>query len=286
METLFWLLKGWHSGCTVGFCPGTQRCFETCFPQPDEIDEVDGCKMVELSDENKDIAILLSALYEGSSIFGDHNVLPFPTVEALIRLGMKYQVEVASQEGIRRLERLYSLDDHEMEYSIEGKKSPHFTPSVTMVPEDSVHVLTLAKTFDIDALLFGAMYACCQLDIDTCLDAVSSGKWDMEDLRRCLKTKEVLLCMQSLFLEHFYGLKVSKGCPTKSGCRANLQAVLQRRMKQHDIRFRVGSHPLSLKGRLLPMALKEDLCDLCVSKLKSLLAECDACVWRFLKGIP
>ncbi|CAL1717274.1 unnamed protein product [Somion occarium] len=139
--------------------------------------EVEGCSVVQLSEDGCDFETLLLALYDGGKIFGDHNVLRFRTVSAMLRLGMKYQIDLVSQEAIRRLRKFYPnyLEDFPMEYVINGRR-PSVPPSIELEPEDSISVVRMAIMFDLQDILVAALYACCQLEVDTCFNAVRLGK--------------------------------------------------------------------------------------------------------------
>ncbi|CAL1717275.1 unnamed protein product [Somion occarium] len=121
--------------------------------------EVEGCSVVQLSEDGCDFETLLLALYDGGKIFGDHNVLRFRTVSAMLRLGMKYQIDL----------------DFPMEYVINGRR-PSVPPSIELEPEDSISVVRMAIMFDLQDILVAALYACCQLEVDTCFNAVRLGK--------------------------------------------------------------------------------------------------------------
>ncbi|CAL1717273.1 unnamed protein product [Somion occarium] len=146
-------------------------------PQPDNAEQVEGCSVVQLSEDGCDFETLLLALYDGGKIFGDHNVLRFRTVSAMLRLGMKYQIDLVSQEAIRRLRKFYPnyLEDFPMEYVINGRR-PSVPPSIELEPEDSISVVRMAIMFDLQDILVAALYACCQLEVDTCFNAVRLGK--------------------------------------------------------------------------------------------------------------
>ncbi|CAL1717276.1 unnamed protein product [Somion occarium] len=128
-------------------------------PQPDNAEQVEGCSVVQLSEDGCDFETLLLALYDGGKIFGDHNVLRFRTVSAMLRLGMKYQIDL----------------DFPMEYVINGRR-PSVPPSIELEPEDSISVVRMAIMFDLQDILVAALYACCQLEVDTCFNAVRLGK--------------------------------------------------------------------------------------------------------------
>ncbi|CAL1717101.1 unnamed protein product [Somion occarium] len=257
-------------------------------PQPNDTEQLDGCKMVHLSDTSEELTVLLSALYEGASIFGDHNVLPFSSVQTLVRLGMKYQVAAASQEGIRRLRELYSPDDtmRSMKYLIEGKQDPDFAFSIAISPEDSISVLHLAGTFDIRSVMPMAMYACCQLDIDVCVAAVSSEKWSLEDFRSCLKVKEVLRKRESSIRQKLYKSRRGEDDCDLNSCHDAWRRPFSRRNTQHDDKlWTTGTHPLSWHPWLLAKTREREwnCCRSCLSKLEGHLEESDLVTWTVVE---
>ncbi|KAK7025093.1 BTB domain-containing protein [Favolaschia claudopus] len=70
-------------------------------PQPAEQPLVDGCPILEISDDPDDVEYLLKALYIPS--FHCQTLLPFPVVRALIRLGRKYDFEYLYDSALARL---------------------------------------------------------------------------------------------------------------------------------------------------------------------------------------
>ncbi|KAJ7809062.1 hypothetical protein B0H14DRAFT_2380041 [Mycena olivaceomarginata] len=66
-------------------------------PQPVDQDSVDGCPVVEISDDPVDVEYLLKALYNPSK------VLPFPVVSAFVRLGRKYDFKDLFDLAVARL---------------------------------------------------------------------------------------------------------------------------------------------------------------------------------------
>jgi hypothetical protein len=92
-------------------------------PQHVDQDSVDGCPVVEISDDPVDVEYLLKALYNPSvhltclkacsdfiltcSTFHCQKVLPFPVVGALVRLGRKYDFKDLFDSAVARLTSRY-----------------------------------------------------------------------------------------------------------------------------------------------------------------------------------
>ncbi|KAJ7125131.1 hypothetical protein C8R44DRAFT_914756, partial [Mycena epipterygia] len=70
-------------------------------PQPPEQDSVEGCPVVELSDSAADVEHLLRTLY--NPLFSNENVVPFPILASIVRLGRKYSFEGLLDAAVERL---------------------------------------------------------------------------------------------------------------------------------------------------------------------------------------
>ncbi|KAK7025094.1 BTB domain-containing protein [Favolaschia claudopus] len=70
-------------------------------PQPSDQPTVEGCSIVELSDDPDDIKFLLKALYIPS--FHCQDKLPFPVVRAFVKIGRKYEFKYLYDSAVKRL---------------------------------------------------------------------------------------------------------------------------------------------------------------------------------------
>ncbi|KAK7025113.1 BTB domain-containing protein, partial [Favolaschia claudopus] len=86
-------------------------------PQPSEQPLVEGCPIMEISDDPLDVEYLLKALYIPS--FHCQKLLPFPVVRALIRLGRKYDFKYLYDSALARLTTLFpvTLKGYDVSYS-------------------------------------------------------------------------------------------------------------------------------------------------------------------------
>ncbi|KAF8216824.1 hypothetical protein K438DRAFT_1536917, partial [Mycena galopus ATCC 62051] len=76
-------------------------------PQPPDQPSVDGCSVVELSDDPVDVKIILKALYTPAAPFPRKEGLPLPVIGALIRLGRKYDFNYLLEPAVACLTSQY-----------------------------------------------------------------------------------------------------------------------------------------------------------------------------------
>ncbi|KAL4244415.1 hypothetical protein ABKN59_010190 [Abortiporus biennis] len=86
-------------------------------PKPPNDDYLyDGCPIVPLSDTAEEVLIMLSALYDSISHYEQgRRPLPFKDVAAMLRLGIKYEIDKLRNESVHRFEECFpkSLSEDE-----------------------------------------------------------------------------------------------------------------------------------------------------------------------------
>ncbi|KAF7370407.1 BTB domain-containing protein [Mycena sanguinolenta] len=70
-------------------------------PQPPDEPRIEGCPVLELSDNPEDVEYVLKALYDPT--FHSQETLPLPVVRALVRLGRKYEFKALLNSAVARL---------------------------------------------------------------------------------------------------------------------------------------------------------------------------------------
>ncbi|KAH6907598.1 hypothetical protein BKA70DRAFT_1283490 [Coprinopsis sp. MPI-PUGE-AT-0042] len=88
-------------------------------PQPPQHamdDVVEGCPVVCLSDKARHWSAVLGALYDGHEQFSDE-ALPFSLVDAMLRLGHKYEFESLKESASQRLSKQFPIDENNFYYS-------------------------------------------------------------------------------------------------------------------------------------------------------------------------
>ncbi|KAK7025090.1 BTB domain-containing protein [Favolaschia claudopus] len=99
-------------------------------PQPPDQPTVEGCAVIELSDDSADVEYLLKALYIPS--FHCEKALPLPVIGALLRLGRKYDIKYLFDSAVARLTSEFpaTLQEYDiaqssnLEQGIQGSSTP------------------------------------------------------------------------------------------------------------------------------------------------------------------
>ncbi|KAJ7250527.1 hypothetical protein B0H12DRAFT_1019195 [Mycena haematopus] len=193
-------------------------------PQPSDQPTIDGCPIVELSDDAKDVEYLLKALYNPA--FHCEKVLPLPVVGALIRLGRKYDFQYLLDSAVARLTAEFpaTLKDYD------ALRSMQTIPSYRGLLFD---VMTLASDNNILSVLpcvyYKVIVSCATLLFDgfARTDGTRASLSDL-DFRRCAVGRERLLLKQ---FQPGYTLGWSRkwefnNCADSVGCRTSREAIL------------------------------------------------------------
>ncbi|KAJ7799134.1 hypothetical protein B0H14DRAFT_2904245 [Mycena olivaceomarginata] len=111
-------------------------------PQPADQPGVEGCPIVELSDDAADVKYLLKALYIPT--FHCQNELPLAVVGAFIRLGRKYDIKYLYDSAVARLLSRRPTTIEEYEEAMHSKLNPH-KPTVKSSPDLAFDIVALAS---------------------------------------------------------------------------------------------------------------------------------------------
>ncbi|KAJ7906551.1 hypothetical protein B0H13DRAFT_1619319 [Mycena leptocephala] len=127
-------------------------------PQPDDVERVDGCPLVPLSDDLRDLEVFLKALFDYKSVFflAVPHRTQFDTISGFIRLSKKYQVNGLYRRAMDHLSAAFPMTLRD------------YPPSLTwgLSPEETLHGILLARELSLDWILPSAFYSAC--DINTC----------------------------------------------------------------------------------------------------------------------
>ncbi|KAF7362310.1 BTB domain-containing protein [Mycena venus] len=131
-------------------------------PQPPDQPTVDGCPVVELSDDLMDVEFLLKALYTPvaaiARTFLAQTALPLHVIGALLKLGKKYDFRALLDSAVARLTFEYPATLEEYDRLL-CDDAPEYTPT-RIVPYDALEfdVISLARESDIVSVLPSAYY--------------------------------------------------------------------------------------------------------------------------------
>ncbi|KAJ7656279.1 hypothetical protein DFH06DRAFT_991924 [Mycena polygramma] len=208
-------------------------------PQPPDQPSIDGCPVVEVSDDAADVEYLLKALY--TPTFLAQKMLPLQAVGALIRLGRKYQFKDLLDSVVGRLirENPTTLEEYDATKaksteSIEPYRAIWFD-MVSLASENNILAalpcayFRLASTFEPAALFEGIERP------DGTMASLSLG-----DLRRCVAGREKLITKQytagyQLGCMHHWK---SSRCVKTASCHAWREELLTALMGRAIIAFR------------------------------------------------
>ncbi|KAJ7236882.1 hypothetical protein B0H12DRAFT_1256144 [Mycena haematopus] len=161
-------------------------------PQPPEQPTVEGCPVIELFDDAKDVEYILNALY--SPTFHIQKELPLPVVGALIRLGHKYDSKDLLDSGVARLTAQYPTSL--------AKYDDAFEIRIPWCDGMDFDVIALASENNILSALPGAFYRAVELNaLNTLFEGIpredgTRASLSQSDLRRCVIARQQLLLKQ------------------------------------------------------------------------------------------
>ncbi|KAM5544034.1 hypothetical protein V8D89_002220, partial [Ganoderma adspersum] len=170
-------------------------------PQPSaseasQIDVLDGCPVVHVSDTSFDFKELLRALYGGVSYLYPGRSAAFPVLAALGRLAHKYQLDQLLEAVIQRLKGSFTTRLDVWDRS--GGFDPTLSP-MRLYRNHAVEALNLFRLLDRPEMMPMAVYGCCQLAPKALVrgvqraDGVSLECLSPDDLEWCLAVKDTLM---------------------------------------------------------------------------------------------
>ncbi|GJE89951.1 BTB/POZ domain-containing protein [Phanerochaete sordida] len=193
-------------------------------------EKLDGCAVVRLDDDDRDIEGLLQIIYQGgNSPWFDSQKPPILYVEfrAIVRIAVKYEVKDVVKEAKHRLSRVFptdSLDNWDEYLQPDGKRT-----SITLVDTDCIDVLNLARLLNMRAILPLVFYACANMgDIAVLTQGWTFDEEDVrlsnDDLTLCLDGRDALTEESTKILRPLLELAVASSqrppdCSTPSRCR-------------------------------------------------------------------
>ncbi|KAK7690458.1 hypothetical protein QCA50_005556 [Cerrena zonata] len=142
-------------------------------PVPNQDEILDGIPVVHVSDTQKDLFYVISAIYNGYKYFGEGKLMTFPVIGAFLRLGNKYEIPELQRAAISRLRACFpdrlkdfrnaettaqcaETEDEDEDMDEEDLKfNP---PLIYMCLEEVIGVIDLARTHNLPSLLPAAFY--------------------------------------------------------------------------------------------------------------------------------
>ncbi|KZT69644.1 hypothetical protein DAEQUDRAFT_246684 [Daedalea quercina L-15889] len=196
-------------------------------PQPSHAELLEGCPVVHLTDFYEDLRILLRVqLGSGRSSDRDSRLLDgtridFPTTDALIRLGRKYQIDGLYNDALDVLKTFLSA-----QYGSWYEKLPYLEWGRYAL--DPIAAVNLARLTDTLSILPVAMYLCCQLRTEDLLRGTTysdgtSQQLSLDDLRRCVDARVFLTREKDAAFERIFDLSASDSCSDSNSCRERLE---------------------------------------------------------------
>ncbi|KAF8216780.1 hypothetical protein K438DRAFT_403438 [Mycena galopus ATCC 62051] len=204
-------------------------------PQPPDQPTVEGCPIVELSDDDpEDLERLLKVLY--SPTFLKRKALPLPVIAALIRLGRKYDFKDLFDSAVALLQSEYPTTLQE--YDAMAKRFV----SVEISPGLGFDIISLATENNILFLLPAAYYCLLEdFSLIELFDGMSRADGTVArlsdlDLRRCVIARERLLVKQCQPDYTFgWARREFGGCTKPTQCRTLRDGVLSEYSEQAEI---------------------------------------------------
>ncbi|KAF7370408.1 BTB domain-containing protein [Mycena sanguinolenta] len=162
--------------------------------QPPEHPGIEGCPVVELSDDAEDVGYLLNALY--TPTFHSQKTLSLPVLRALLRLGRKYGFKDLRDSAATRITTEYPTTLQE------NDALPDSWETIEWYEGMIFDIVTLISENNILTALPLACYRAVQLTtIDDLFDGIlkedgTRASLSPGDLRRCLRARQKLLVKQ------------------------------------------------------------------------------------------
>ncbi|TCD60221.1 hypothetical protein EIP91_010529 [Steccherinum ochraceum] len=184
-------------------------------PQPENVETLEECPLVHVSDAAEDIKHMLSVLYDGDRFLNLQSNISMKMVFALLQLGIKYQIDYLRDEAISVIKFVYppSYDEY-MENNAERVTEQSYA-------DDAIAVINLAWKHGLHSLLPSAFFVCALMSNQELAEATGRQgltKLSPNDLRRCLDGREIL---QTRYHDRYHPLDcviVSEFCLNPEDC--------------------------------------------------------------------
>ncbi|KIJ64949.1 hypothetical protein HYDPIDRAFT_111635 [Hydnomerulius pinastri MD-312] len=168
-------------------------CSTSSYGALDDVQVIDRCPVVQLSDSVEDLQIVLDALYRRSHVFTFDQPMPFSVVAAFLRLGKKYEIRQLFNEAKAKLETSFpcKLPQSDLDIKITGH-DPH-----------GFQIINLAHEVGLLSVLPAAIYYFCRsCPLSSILDGYtfegSLFSLTTPNVRTCAIGREKLLELQSV----------------------------------------------------------------------------------------
>ncbi|KAF8216883.1 hypothetical protein K438DRAFT_1658392 [Mycena galopus ATCC 62051] len=248
-------------------------------PQPPGQDTVEGCPVVELSDDPEDVQYLLKALYSPS--FHCQQKLGLPVIGAFLQLGRKYDFKELFDSAVARLTSDFptTLQGYMTASHKGSSKAIHFYPGWIF------DIITLARENNILSVLPSAYYwAVNSRNIDKLFHGVTRNdgthaSLPLADLRICLVGQQRLLKKQ---FQPGYTLGWARDwefldCANLAQCRASRQSIVTSYLDSDNAYVKALAKPRGL-GDLA-------FCATCAPHIKKCMAAGRQKIWEELPAI-
>ncbi|TFY80055.1 hypothetical protein EWM64_g3962 [Hericium alpestre] len=253
---------------------------------------MDGCPVVQLSDEYKDLYELLTVLYHPNTLRKDKGI-NYDLILPLLQLSRKYDIEFIRREIVQylRMEFPSSLYDFEQRYREETLTWPPWS-----IIDDSDRVaLQAGLVYDIPEILPAAYYFCCQVSLENLLEHDVSGSGDdgrngdlskisRDQLNTILLGREKLLRLKRKYIDNF----VDEGLigETRSHC-AGIKDLCLKFLSEdagakydHDLAFFFGGDRAT--NRFKAAAAHWNICNKCLKERRIAAADGRKWAWSML----
>jgi len=258
-------------------------------PQPPNQETLDGHLVVVLPDDTDDVVCMLSALHFGGKKYFYADVpIPFATVSAMLRIGMKYEIANLRDEGIRLLQHCFPSSFPKLkppkdmftdfpghEEAMSGRPL-EVHPEVLMITQDAMAVVDLAERFNLQNLLPVAFYYCAQCTHDQMVQGVVEKRWSLRALVTCLDGMTSLRQTNISNIKALLSGELSHLCDTEEECHSILRDVV------YDLSTdSVLTAPLPLEPWADRISCYR-ICDPCGEHLKEEHEGCRRATWNIL----
>ncbi|KAH9835446.1 uncharacterized protein C8Q71DRAFT_710409, partial [Rhodofomes roseus] len=208
-----------HKGLLSEFSAYFGRLFDE--PQPAAPTEgFDGAQVVRLTDKAEDIARLLRLAIHGSKRLQASERVDFPLVASWIRMGHKYERQDICAKAMERLVSFFS--DNLKEWLV--AHASYGTPLISVMPEEAVGAVNLARLTGTLTILPSALYMCCQLSSKDLLRGVTLSDGTIEklnegDVERCFDAREEVMRQNINSMLRLWQPDTARACSTPTFCK-------------------------------------------------------------------
>ncbi|KAI0648586.1 hypothetical protein C8Q79DRAFT_1008887 [Trametes meyenii] len=256
---------------------------------PDDVGTLEECPTVRITDVASDIASLIQALYDGSSLFEYGERLAFSTVATLFELAYKYNIEHLRAQMLRRIRTLFCH-----QFSVFKRNVEFFTVTDTaerglrnaaleLVPSrDAIRAVNLVRLADDMQMLPIPLYLCSTfLDAETLVSGTTlqngrKVRLAHEDLVRCLDARRTLALRAYKARERILCAQPAPGCTARhKECATLLEAWAKAIVQKKD-----PDAPYNALGSMQATIKKKTLCAVCMDRLLSENTEGRRYVWQ------